>query len=108
MNPVMLIDLQDAREHLREDAGAADLLIESYIMAASASILTYIGDNAYTDENKTDVREDVKTACRLLVGDLYLNREGAMAMSVESRHGYGYLPAYVVALLFPYRDIPLG
>ena len=104
----MFITLQDALEHLREDSGAADALIGAYITAATASIMTYIGDNAYTDETKTDVREDVKTACRLLVGDLYRNREGATEMPVDTRHGYGYLPAYVVALLFPYRDIPLG
>lgn len=106
-----LITLDEALAHLRldeHDKCHEGDLIEAYIRASSASIHTYIGAGVYEDEEQTVVREDVKTACKLLVGDLYRNRESESPDRVDSAHGYGYLPHYITALLFPYRDLVIS
>lgn len=100
-----LITLEDALDHLRIDSGDDEGLVELYIKAASASIRTYLGDGVYSDVESETIRDDVKVACMILVGDMYRYREGESPNSVDSRYGYGYLPARITAMLFPYRDL---
>lgn len=100
-----LITLEEALDHLRIDDGDDEDLVESYISAASAAIYTYIGDGVYADDEKTQIRQDVKSACKLLVGDFYRYRESQSPDRIDGQNGYGYLPNYVVALLFPYREL---
>lgn len=108
MSAVQLITLAEAKAHLRVDTNADDAQITAYTAAASSAIGTYIGAGVYEDEAKTIIRDDVKTACKLLVGDFYRMRESESPDRVEAGFGYGYLPAYVVGLLFPYRMPSVG
>lgn len=105
----ILITLDDAVAHLNLDDDCEDrAVVESYVRAAGAAVLTYIGDNAYTNEEKTEVRPDVQSAVKLLVGDFYRYRESETPDRIDGRFGYGYLPQYVTALLFPYRRLVMA
>lgn len=97
-----LITLNDARLHLRVDTTDDDAAIQAYITAASASIYTYIGDQIYTDNTHATIRPDVMSACKLLVGDLYRFRDSSSRERGEG--SAGYLPVYVMSLLYPYRE----
>lgn len=101
---INLITLQEAQDHLRID-DSTDPVVSGYIAAASAAIYTYIGDGIYVDPEAAlpVVRDDVKSACKLLVGDFYRYRE-ATGADIDSE-AYGFLPRYVTALLFPYRKV---
>lgn len=101
-----LITTKEAQEHLRADSDDDSGLIDAYIEAASAAIYTYAGEGIYSGGNQT-VRDDVKSACKLLVGDFYRNRE-SLSEAVPNQFGYGYLPNYVTALLFPYRQLVIS
>lgn len=100
-----LITVAEAENHLRVDSGDDTAAITAYIAAASAAIKTYCGDGIYSDEALTVVRDDVKSACKLLVGDFYRYRDSQSNDKVDGQYGYGYLPNYVTALLFPYRQL---
>ncbi|NLD14472.1 MAG: phage gp6-like head-tail connector protein [Gammaproteobacteria bacterium] len=105
----ILITLDDAAAHLNLDDDCEDhAVVDACVKAASAAVLAYIGDNAYVNEEKTEVRPDVQSAVKLLVGDFYRYRESESPDRIDSRFGYGYLPQYVTALLFPYRRLVIA
>jgi len=116
-----LITLEEAKAHLNVDHNLDDDYIDDAITEASASVLAYIGDNQYlfldtggTELDLEDTSADqaglraqriCKRATKLLVGSSYRYRDGASPEArVDSRFGYGYLPAAVTALLYPLRD----
>lgn len=101
-----MITLAEAKAHLRMDHNADDVQIQAMIDAAESAILTYTGNGAYQDSDPLQpVRDDVKSACKLLVGDFYRYREPTPSDPMPENFGYGYLPRYVTALLFPYRKL---
>lgn len=102
---IELVTLEEASMHLRRDTDDDDALLAVYVQAASGAVLEYVGDGAYTDEAKTEVRPAVKSATLLLIGDLYRFRESSGQDRIDGQHGYGYLPYYVTSLLFPYRKL---
>lgn len=111
---VMLVSLEQARQHLRSDADADDADLTLKIQAASKAVLRYLkpagvarlmevdssGDPVEDSDGLVDdVPEDVMLSTLLLVGVFYSDREGQ-----EIKWEPGYLPAAVTALLYPLRD----
>lgn len=89
-----MVDLQQAKEHLRIDHDHEDALILGYIEAATAAAYNYL--------NWEDIPDDppapVISAILLVVADLYENREIHIdSRTVESR-------TYLL-LLNPYRKM---
>lgn len=102
-----LVNLDQAKAHLRVDHDEDDDDIQQKIEAASAAVVTYLksGADSFVDtsgEVIADVPQDVQFATLLLVGHFYKNRE-AQADDPVPVFGYGYLPRGVMALLYPYR-----
>lgn len=105
----MIITLAEAKYQSRIDHDLDDLFIEADIASATAAIKNYLGDAAHVDNEPTnEYREDVKTACKILVASYYRYRTGDNPDAVDSQFGYGYLPRSVVALLFPYRALVMA
>lgn len=122
----MLVTLEEAKLHLRVDHDLDDNDITLKIYAASAAVLEYIGDTQYmfldtggeliefdTSDTSTEPEQTalrtwhvVRQATLLLLGDMYSNRAPTAQDVVHA--GYGYLPRAVLALLFPYRDLPIA
>ena len=102
-----LITYEEACDHLRLDSSDDARLVESYIQSASSAILAYVGNNAFIEvDEKTVVRDEVKQACKLLVGNFYRNREASESTDkLDAGYGYGYLPPAVLSLIFPLRDL---
>jgi hypothetical protein len=100
-----------------------DVLLETYISAASAMVKNHLGDKSVyqaplddDDEPELDsnfepilqsfdsveivdrVRPEVKVAVAMLVAELFRNREG------EGNFHRGYLPDPIAAILYPIRD----
>jgi len=102
-----LITYEEAFDHLRLDSSDDESLVQAYIQSASSAILSYIGDNAFIEvEEKTVVRDEVKQACKLLVGNFYRNREASENTDkLDAGYGYGYLPPAVLSLIFHLRDL---
>lgn len=78
-----LVSLQQARDHLRSDETADDADLGLKIMAASAAVADYLGDEALAFANALgEVRPGavvparVQMAVLLMVGHLYREREG--------------------------------
>lgn len=90
----MSITLEEALEHIRQDAGVEDASIQAMIDAATAAAWDYLGVDL-SDAMPAPVR----AAILLQVGDLYENRE---AGTVGSRMQYYVNPTYE-RLLNPYR-----
>lgn len=106
---MMLVTLQEARDHLRSDdtADNADLTIK--IEAASEAVYSYLGKPTWpVDSSGHDVIPvRVKQAVLSTVGWLYSEREGQMTSKVQTT-GYGYtLPQGATALLFDMRELVL-
>ncbi len=78
----MVIEIADAKRHLVVIHDLDDELILSYILAAQDYIEHYIGrpvpwaSGGDTPE-PVPIPESIKQAARLLVGDSYVQREGA-------------------------------
>jgi phosphate uptake regulator len=115
----MLITLDQGKAHLRVTHDAEDTDIEAQIHAASALVINYLKDAADTfldssGEVVTDssdlpvVPYEVQAAVKLMLGDLYKNREPKPDDVVDGQYGYGYLPRAVVALLYNLRDPTLA
>ncbi len=102
-----LITYGEAFDHLRLDSQDDEMLVKSYIRSASSAILSYIGDNAFVEvDEDTVVRDEVKQACKLLVGNFYRNRETSENTDkLDAGFGYGYLPPAVLSLIFHLRDL---
>jgi hypothetical protein len=103
---VMLVTLDQAKEHVRLDHDASDDDLQLKIKAASRAVLRYLQVEAsvYTDESgdptldsngDSVVPEDVQGATLLLTGMLFKDRDGKDAAIWER----GYLPAPVTAML---------
>lgn len=121
-----LITLDEARAHLMVDHCEDDDDIERKLQEASAAVLTYL-DGAPIGQPERDeqgaivrdedgqveyqreadgtliIRYEIKASVKLLLGELYKNREAEQDGDVSSQYGYGYLPRPVVALLYPLR-----
>ena len=110
---VMLVNLDQAKDHLRidNDAGDNDLILK--IKGASRAVMRYLkseGVESFTDSAgdvfedtsgvAMDVPEDVQSATLLLLG--YLNRD--RDADGDKAYSMGYLPAAVTALLYSLRD----
>ena|SRR3989304_433914 len=90
-----IITLTEAKLHLRASTAVDSPdpdndLINIYIGAAEDYI------RAYLDRQIIPVKDAIKAAAFLIVGDLYENREGAGEKEIKEN------PA-VIRLLFPYR-----
>lgn len=64
-----MIDLNDAKAHLRVDNNAEDALIQNLVAAAETAVLDYLGTEVLPSA------APVHAACLMLVGSLYENRE---------------------------------
>lgn len=110
---MMLVTLQQARDHIRSDASADDNDLTLKIKAASRAVVTYLKAPSFADSSgqvpvdtagiAIDVPEDIQIATLLLIGTFYKEREGAQEGAIDAQFGYGYLPRPVIALLYPYR-----
>lgn len=125
-----LITLSQAKAHVRVDHDAEDTQIEEFIEGASSAIINYLKSGADTFLNTLGLPEEiyndasppevigyavppeVQTATKILVAELFKNREakqdGEIGGTLGIPHGYGYLPRSVVMLLFPLRDPALA
>lgn len=113
---MMLVTLEQARQHLRSDSVDDDLDLTEKIMGASNAVLNYLksGADAFLDSSGeviTDSSGDpvgvpyaVRAATLLMVGYLYRYRDENESGEFER----GYLPAPVTALLYPLRDPALA
>mgnify|MGYP001465328213 CR=1 FL=1 len=66
---IQMLTLTQAREHLRVDHDAEDMLIVDLIGAAEAAVLAYLGTDTLPNA------APVQAAALLLIGSLYENRE---------------------------------
>lgn len=111
---MMLVTLQQGKDHLRRPASTAeDNDITLKIHAASAVVVNYLDDGAtFLDSagdlpvdsagEALDVPYEVQAATLLMLGELYENRGGGGGV-INPAFGGGSLPAPVVALLYPLR-----
>ncbi|KFB10340.1 head-tail connector protein [Nitratireductor basaltis] len=86
-----------------------DVLLETYIAAASAAVINYLKGQAEAVLNLdssgelpsgAEVPSEVQMACILLVGHFYREPDG----DAEDAFEHGYLPKPVISLLYPLRD----
>lgn len=127
---MMLITLQEAKDHLRADHDYDDADITLKIKSASSAVLQYLkgspigeperdeqgkeqtdsnGQVIYQyDSNGLIIRWQIKAAVCLLLGEFYKNRDATQDGEVQPQWGYGYLPRPVIALLYPLRDPALA
>ncbi|CAI3796008.1 head-tail connector protein [Rheinheimera sp. MM224] len=129
---MMLVTLQEAKAHINmgEDDTYADATITLKIQAASGAVLNYMkgspigqpdrdeqgrivkdsnGDVVYQyDSNGLIIRYEIKAVVLLYTAELYKNREAKQDGTIPSQHGYGYLPAPFIAMLYPLRDPALA
>jgi hypothetical protein len=108
---MMLVTLQQAKDHLRRPASSADNSdLTLKIHAASAVVLNYLEEGATfldsagdlpVDSNgdALDVPYEVQAATLLMVGELYMNRGGSENKTFSDSD----LPAPVKSLLYPLR-----
>lgn len=113
---MMLVSLQQAKDHLRMDHDDDDNDITLKVHAASGAVVNYLksGADSFLDssgEPETDSSGDpvgvpfeVQAAVLIMLGELYMNREAELQGEVAAQWGYGYLPQPVIALLYPLRD----
>jgi hypothetical protein len=108
---VMLVSLQQAKDHLRVDNSDGDNDLTLKIHAASGVVLNYIrnGADIFTDsagdpildsnDNPIGIPYEVQAATLLMLGYLYVNRDA----DPDKAYSHGMLPNDVTALLYPYR-----
>lgn len=110
---MMLVTLQQAKDHVRSDYAADDTDLTLKIHAASGAVLNFLKDAAdefldtaglVPEDSNGDpvgVPFEVKAAVLLLVGDFYSNRGEDQTPNWNAQ--FAYLPAAVTALLTPLR-----
>jgi hypothetical protein len=108
---VMLVSLQQAKDHLRVDSSDEDNDLTLKIHAASAAVLNYIrnGADLFTDSAGEPILDsndapigipyEIMAATLLMLGYLYTNRDA----DPDKAYGHGMLPNDVTALLYPHR-----
>jgi hypothetical protein len=111
---MLLVTLQQARDHLRSDTTAdnADLTLKIHI--ASDAVVNYLKSAAYdfldsalepfldSNDEPMDIPYAVQGAVLMLIDILYNQRDGGEAFNPN------YLPQSVVSLLYPLRDPALA
>jgi hypothetical protein len=104
-----LVSLQRVKDALRVDGSDDDALLMAYIDAASSAVVNYLKDQAETLldldsggelQSGSHVPPEIETATLMLVGHFYREPDG----NPDNGFGRGYLPAPVMALLYPLRD----
>jgi hypothetical protein len=102
-----LITLDYAKAHVRLDHDVDDVDLMGKISAASVMLIAYLktGSLEFLDENGDllpgeTVPADVQSACAVLVGILFKDRDGEMRESWPQ----GYLPFAVTAQIYMRRD----
>ena len=93
-----MINLAEAKLHLRVDHSEEDALIQSMIDAATQSVANHLDMHVDDMEDYIDMPAPVAAAILLRVGDLYENRE-----AVQDRSLYDN-PTFA-RLLAPYRSL---
>ena len=108
---VMLVSLQQGKDHLRVDNSDEDNDLTLKIQAASAAVLNYIrnGADIFTDSTGEPLLDsndapigipyEVQAATLLMLGYLYKDRDA----DPDKAYELGYLPKPVMALLYPHR-----
>ena len=97
-----MIDLNDAKLHLRVDGSEEDSIIQLYIDAALEKTSAILGrkiiatDATPSDETEVVFNPALKAACLLYIGMLFAHREAVSNGLVELPLGY-------YDLLRPYR-----
>ena len=76
-----LITLADAKAHLRVDGSDDDADVQAKLNEASAIILDYLKWNTSPVMDDITAPDHVKAACKLVLGDLYAEREGGAPIS---------------------------
>lgn len=100
---MMLVTLDDAKNHLRIDVNDEDWHVALLVEAASDAVLNYlkIDGSQYTDTSGiVDAPYAVQAATLLMVGYLYRMRDS----NEGGEYQQGYLPMPVTALLYPLRS----
>lgn len=131
---MMLVTLQQASDHLRRDTTDDNADLELKIKASSRAVLNYLkdhmlayipltdehglplldssGDEAYEVDSAGDliVREEVQSAVLLILGTLYIDRDGDAYTKGDytERLGNESLPKTVHWLLDPLRTPSLA
>lgn len=125
---MMLVTLEEAKNHLFIDFDTFDADITLKIKSASGMVLNYLkgrknlyvieldedgdpildsqGYQIYELDSQGDrlVRDEVKHAVLIMLGILYRDRDGVEAKDWAP----GFLPAPVTAILYPLRDPALA
>ena len=121
---MMLVSLEEAKQHLYVVHDSDDTLITAQIKAASGIVLNFLktkrglyepeydenGDLVLDSNDDTVpivdssgqklIREEVRAAALIMIGILYRDRDGSEMQKWET----GFLPPPVTALLYPLRD----
>lgn len=101
---MMLVTLDDAKNHLRIDVNDEDWHVALLVEAASDAVLNYlkIDGTQYLDSSDyvDSVPYAVQAATLLMTGYLYRLRDN----NEGGEYQQGYLPMPVTALLYPLRD----
>lgn len=114
---MMLVTLQQARDHLRSDTDADDADLTLKIEAASELVVDYLkeyaltfidadGNPVMTDDDPPEavpVPKRVQSATLVLINYMYRERDGSNEFAVPTQWGYGYLPQGVTSLLYSLR-----
>lgn len=110
---VALVSLERVKLALRIDFTDDDDLLDAYIGAASAAVITYLKgqaeelldlDSGGDLPSGSEVHDAIQVATILLVGHFYKEPDGNTDEAFER----GYLPKPVTALLYPLRDPALA
>lgn len=122
----MLVTLQQASDHLRRDTTDDDLDLTLKIKAASSAVENYLkdkdlvyqytldsaGDKVFVLDSAGDkiIRDEVKSAVLILIGNLYIDRDGDAYTKGDysERLGNESLPKTIHWLLDPLRKPTLA
>lgn len=112
---MMLVTLEQAKDHLRVDYDFEDNIITTYVQAASAAVLAYLkisgddyfdssGDLILDSSGESIVPYQAESATLMMTDYLYRLRGD----NEDNAYDRGYLPKPVTAILYPLRDPALA